>query len=248
MIQKGYLTSVISKYYLDGMNEAVVWEIKSNKLTVKFTSPTKEMLGYVEFLDMPLEDSKIGIGNTSQLNKLIDITNGTLDLKYIKHKELPYKLIIADKNFTLNYTLADLMIIPKSGDIIGDINFNIKAPLDNESIVSIIKAKKAIGENNSVIIKSNVNADGDPIIELEFGGNIEHANKISFYIPNIETVSVPDNFKLEYNSDMIKEIMSANKDLGMGYMSISLDGIMKLEFQSEAGTVKSVYYLVAKES
>jgi hypothetical protein len=42
--------------------------------------------------------------------------------------------------------------------------------------------------------------------------------------------------------------MAANKDMDGGFISINLDGIMKLEFSSEDDTLKSVYYLVAKES
>lgn len=248
MIHKLALTSAISKYHLNGMNEAVIWDIKDNKLTVKFTSPSKEMLGYITFDKIELEDSKVGISNTTQLNKLIDITSGVLELKYTKHKDIPYKLIVSDKSFTLNYSLADLMVIPKSGDVIGDITFNLRAPLDDESISSIVKAKKALGENNTVVIKPNANEDGEYVLELEFGGDIEHANKVSYFAPNIEVTEVPDNFKVQYNSDIIKEIMAANKDMDGGFMSINLDGIMKLEFSSEDDTLKSVYYLVAKES
>ena len=42
------------------------------------------MIGRVEFQGMPLEDSTIAISNTSQLNKLIGITNGYLELSYVK--------------------------------------------------------------------------------------------------------------------------------------------------------------------
>lgn len=247
MIQKQYFTSAISKYYLNGVNEAVIWEVKDNILNVKFTSPSKEMLGNVTLLDFPLEDSKVGISNTTQLNKLINITNGQLDLSYTKHKTTPYKLIISDNSFTVNYSLADLMIIPKSGDIIGDINFNIKALLDNESINLIVKAKTAVAESETVVIKPSRNEDGEYILEMEFGGNVEHANKVSFFLSDVKTTNIPEDFKVQYNSDMIREIMSANKDMFFGAMSISLDGIMKLEFNTEGKTLISTYYLVAKE-
>jgi hypothetical protein len=248
MIQKLELTSAISKYYLNGMNESVIWDIKDNTLNVKFSSPSKEMLGNISFHNFPLEDSKIGISNTTQLNKLINITNNSLDVKYIKHNNTPYKLIIADNNFTLNYTLADLIIIPKPGDVINDINFNIKATIDSDSIHSIVKAKTAVNESEIVIIKPTRNDDGDYMIELEFGGNVEHANKVSFFIPNVETINTPENFKIQYNSDIIKEIMYCNKDMHSGEMHINLDGIMKLEFSNEEKTLTSTYYLIAKDS
>lgn len=247
MIQKQYFTSAIFKYYLNGVNEAVIWEVKDNILSIKFTAPSKEMLGSVVLYDVPLEDSKVGISNTTQLNKLLNITNGKLDLSYVKHKDIPYKLIIADKSFTVNYSLADLMIIPKPGEIIGDINFNINAPLDNENINLIVKAKTAVSESETVVIKPSCNEDGEYVLEMEFGGNVEHANKVSFFLSDVKTVDVPENFKVQYNSNMIREIMSANKDMLFGSMSINLEGIMKLEFTTEEKTLISTYYLVAKE-
>jgi hypothetical protein len=139
------------------------------------------------------------------------------------------------------------MIIPKPGNIIGDINFSIKAPLDSESINSIVKAKTAVTESETVVIKPSSNEDGEYMIEMEFGGNVEYANKVSFFISNVETVNIPKDFKVQYNSEMIKEIMHCNKDMHSGTMSINLEGIMKLEFTTEDSTLTSVYYVVAKE-
>jgi len=45
MIPKLDLQSIINKYYLNGLNETVKWEIKDKTLTIKFTSPTREMIG-----------------------------------------------------------------------------------------------------------------------------------------------------------------------------------------------------------
>ena len=94
MINKLDLTSVISKYYLNGMIEPVKWDIKDEELTIKFNAPTKDMIGKVVFKGIPLEDSTIAISNTTQLNKLIGITNGYLELSYIKINKFITKLII----------------------------------------------------------------------------------------------------------------------------------------------------------
>jgi hypothetical protein len=112
------------------------------------------MIGKVEFKGMPLEDSTIAISNTTQLNKLIGITNGYLELKYEKINKFITKLIIADNQFTLNYALADTMIIPKAGELTyWRMSWNIEAPLDNESINAIVRAKSALAESETVVIK-----------------------------------------------------------------------------------------------
>ena len=245
MINKIDLVSVISKYHLNGMIEPVKWDIKDEELTIKFNAPTKDMIGRVVFKGMPLEDSVIAVNNTSQLNKLIGITNGYLELSYVKINKFITKLIIADNQFTVNYALADTMIIPKAGELNDDTEWNIEAPLDNESINAIVRAKSALAESETVVIKPHENADGEFQIEMQFGGNVEHANKVSFYIPNAQTNELPDDFKEHYNSNMIKEIMYCNKDMVGGSISINLEGIMKLEFENDS--VKSIYYLVSKE-
>ena len=137
------------------------------------------------------------------------------------------------------------MIIPKAGEYVGDENYNIEADIDNESINAIVKAKSALSDSDTVVFKPYTNNDNELQVEMEFGGNIEHANKVSFYIPNIKTTNLPDNFKAHYDSNMIKEIMYCNKDVSSGRMSINLDGIMRLSFEN--GDLKSEYYLVAKE-
>ncbi len=60
----------------NGKNEAVKWDIKDNKLTIKFKAPDKSMIGVVTCDNFDLEDSSIGISNTTQLLKLLAITNG----------------------------------------------------------------------------------------------------------------------------------------------------------------------------
>jgi len=246
MINKADLVSIISKYHLNGLNEAVKWEIKDKKLTIKFTTSNNTMIGTVTYDGIDLEDSIIGISSTSQLNKLINITNGYLKLEYVKQHKLITKLIVLDNQFTLNYALADTMIIPKAGEYIGDGIYNITADLDNESINAIVKAKSSLADSDTVVFKPFTNDDGDLQLEMQFGGNIEYSNKVSFYLPNIQTNNLPHNFQAHYYSDTVKEIMYCNKDVAGGKMSINLDGIMKLEFDN--GNLKSEYYIIQKEN
>jgi len=246
MINKADLVSIISKYHLNGLNEAVKWEIKYKKLTIKFTTSNNTMIGTVTYDGIELEDSIIGISSTSQLNKLIGITNGYLKLEYIKQHKYITKLIILDNQFTLNYALADTMIIPKPGEYIGDGIYNITADLDNESINAIVKAKSSLADSDTVVFKPFTNDDGDLQLEMQFGGNIEYSNKVSFYLPNIQTNNLPHNFQAHYYSDTVKEIMYCNKDVAGGKMSINLDGVMKLEFDN--GNLKSEYYIIQKEN
>jgi len=245
MIQKLDLQSVINKYYLNGLIEAVKWEIKDNKLNIKFTSPTKEMVGEVTYNNLALENSSIGIINTSQLLKLLGITNSEILLSYIKNNKVFSKLIISDNQFTVNYTLADTLTIPKPGAYTGPEEYNLETTLDKEMISALIKAKSALDDSKTVILTSSMDLDGQFQIELIFGGDIEYSNKVSCYLGNVTQKDVSSSFKLGFNSDLLKDILNVNKDAETAKMFINLQGLIKLEFENE--TTKSTYYLVQKD-
>lgn len=245
MIQKLELQSVINKYYLNGLVEATKWEIKGKKLSIKYTSPTKEMVGEVTHTNFTLEDSTIGISNTSQLLKLISITGGDILLSYVKNNKVFTKLIISDNQFTVNYTLADTLTIPKTGAYTGPEEYNLETSIDKEVILALIKAKSALEDSKTVMLKPTTDMEGEFLLELVFGGDIEYSNKVSYYIPNFVKNNVPYDFSLGFNSDLLKEILVVNKDAEKAKISINLEGLMKLEF--ETTNIKSTYYLVQKE-
>jgi hypothetical protein len=243
MINKIELQSVINKYYLNGLIEAVKWDIKSNNLNIKFTAPTREMIGEISHDNFKLEDSSFGISNTSQLLKLINITSGEVLLSFIKNNKIFNKLIIADQQFTVNYSLADILTIPKTGAYNGSSEFEIELELTNEIISALIKAKSALAESSTVVVNPYSSLDGDPQLELTFGGDIEYANKVSYYL-NINKNTNQD-FELAFNSDLLKEILSCNKDATESKMYVNLEGLIKLEFKTDKTT--STYYIVKKD-
>ena len=243
MIDKLDLVSIISKYHLGGMIKAVRWNVKDNNLGIGFNSPSMEMIGNLEYKGFPLEDASIAISDTTQLNKLVGITNGYLNLEFVKQNKLPIQLIIADNQYTLNYALADLMLFAEAGQLEQEPEYDVIAELDNESISAIVKAKQALVDTNTVVLRSSPNDDGEDRLEMCFAGNIAFSNKVSFYLNEVEMKT--QDLNENYDSNMIKEIMYANKDMPQGKMSISSEGLMKLEFEDEK--IKSTYYIVAKE-
>ena len=102
MVSKSQLTSIISKYYLNGLNNQVKWRIKDSKLTIYAGESGR--VCKVELNQFPLEDSELGVFDTNKLNKLISITNGDLILSLEKTKSIFTKLFIQDSNFNLTYS------------------------------------------------------------------------------------------------------------------------------------------------
>jgi hypothetical protein len=240
MISKLELQSVIEKYHLNGLIENVKWEVDKNKqLTINFMSPTREMLGRVVYNGFPLPESAIGINNTTQLDKLLAITSGDLVLDYVKESKIITKLLIADEQFNLNYALSDLLTIPKPGEYNGPEEYNVETKLDNEIISALVKAKNALTNSENVVVKPDTLGLG-----FTFGGDVEYANKVSYYIQNITPSEI--DFELTYNSNLLKEILVNNKDMENGTLHVNSSGLMKIIFNGK--NIQSVYYIVAKEN
>ena len=245
MISKFELQSVINKYFLGGLIEGVKWDVKDNNLNIKFTAPTKEMIGEINYSNFNLVDSSVGISNTTQLLKLIGISGGEIHLDYIKNNKIFTKLIISDNQFTVNYALADILTIPKAGAFNGSNVFNLETDLNVEIISALIKAKSALSESETVVFKPTTSMDGDFQLELIFGGDIEYANKVSYFMTNFTQKDVSSDFTLNFNSNLLKEILTANKDALKAKMSINLEGLLKLSF--ETSNTVSTYYMVKKD-
>ncbi len=108
--------------------------------------------------------------------------------------------------------------------------------LDHEWIV---KAKNALTNSENVVVKPDTLGLG-----FTFGGDVEYANKVSYYIQNVAPSEI--DFELTYNSNLLKEILVCNKDMENGTLHVNSSGLMKIMFNGK--NIQSVYYIVAKEN
>ena len=202
MISKSQLTSVISKYYLNGLNNQVKWRIKDKQLTIYAGEAGR--VCKVVLNNFQIEDAEIGVFDTNKLSKLISITNGDLVLTLEKLKAIYTKLHIADENFDLTYSLADTLILGKNTYYNDpDEGYEVELDLSPEDIDHLIKAKNALSDVDNMIITTNIDFDGNNICEIIFGDNTGFSNKISYKMNgNIKdaTISIP------FNSDIFKDI------------------------------------------
>ena len=243
MINKNELQSTISKYYLNGLVESVKWTIEDNTLEIDFQSPNKDMIGRVIHTNFPLENSEFAVYDTSKLNKLLGITSGEVVLELEKQQAIYTKLIISDLNYTLNFSLTDLLMIQDVGSATDPDNYEIEAELGSEEVSAIIKAHSAL-ESDNVIVKIDRDLDGEDTLVMSFGDNSNHTNKIDYQVPNASLENVPYGIQIPFNSAMIKTILNNNKDAESSILKVNSRGLMKLEFKSEYW--KSFYYIIRK--
>jgi len=236
MVNKNVILSFISKYYLGGLNEKTKWRIKDNTLTVY--AGGKGKVCKIHLYNFPFEDADLGIYDTEKLSKLINITMGDLLFDPIKKHNIYSKLKISDANFDLIYSLADVLVLgttsyykdPKEG-------YDIILNLEESDINNLIKGKNALLDQDNFIVKAQ-----DNLCIFTFGANDNYSNKVTY---QIEGEILDKNLELPFNSDLFKEILSANKDADKALIQISSLGIMKLNFSNE--NMESEYYLVRCE-
>lgn len=225
------------------MVESVKWATQNKQLNIKFNAPTKDMIGEVTHTNFDLADSEIAVYDTPQLDKLLSITSGDLDLQLEKIGKVFTRLVIGDVNYTLSYTLSDLMLIQEPGVVKDPDNYTVECTLESDAISSIIKAKNAL-QSDLVLFVVGRNFDGDQVLTLMFGDASSHTNKIEYIIPGTKIEDDVLDFKVPFNSEMLKTVLSSNKDANSAIMSLNTQGLLKLVFSGENWT--STYYMVRK--
>ena len=240
MVNKSTLTSVISKYYLNGLNNQVKWRIKDNQLTVY--AGDNGRLCKVIHNNFNLEDSELGVFDTHKLSKLISITNGDLSISLEKIKAVYTKMHIADLNFDLTYSLADILILGKNTYYEDPEDFEIQIDLTREDIDHLIKAKSALADVNNMLITTTTDMDGTNVCEIIFGDNTGFSNKITYQLRGNITKG---DIQIPFDSDIFKDILSANKDMESGTLKISEVGMLKANFLTEE--TESEYFIARNE-
>ena len=80
------------------------------------------------------------------------------------------------------------------------------------------------------------------LLSLYLGDESGHNNKITYQILGEINKT---NLKLPFNSDMLKLILQANKDMEGGELYLSEMGLMSLKFSSNG--ISSEYFMVRRE-
>ena len=241
-MKKLYLEDVIEKYYLGGLVERVKIEVVDKTLTTKFISSQKNLVGVLYAPNMELADCEFGVYDTTQLLKLIGITDHFLTLEVQVQGKVANKLLIADNEYNLEYALADTMLTP-SVPSIDEPEYQMIADVNTEFVAKFLKASKALGTDVFTIEQSR-DTDDKPAIKFTLGGTEGHTNKINFTLQT--TISTVPGKTVTFPIVEFSSILSANKEFKSSILNINEDGLLKIEFANEEG-VKVQYLLVGKE-
>jgi hypothetical protein len=204
-------------------------------------SVNKEVIGNITHTNFDVEDSELAIFDTKKFLNLLGITQGDLMFNLEKGKSVYTKLHFADASFNLTYALADPLLISKVATVT-EPEWDAVLPLEKEYVDNLVKAKSALAGVGLLTVSVDKDLNGDDMCVFTFGDEQGHNNKITYQIYG---KIKPEKVDTPFNSDVFKNILQANKDLEEGFIFLSYQGLMKLEFKSENTLCK--YYVVRRE-
>ena len=233
-MNKQHLLRFIQKYSLGGVIESVAWNAEGNKLSVRFISDDKTMLGEVDFDGFTSTPFNIGIYTTSLLKNLVGILDNDLTLKVDMAGDKATVLKLSSDETETSYQLADLGVIPSVPDLKAMPDFGISIDMASNMIDKFIKAKGALSDVDTFTIFTE---GGD--LKMAIGYSSISTNRVTFTAQKdyAETVK-PISFSAKY----LKEILTANKEATSAKLKVSTDGLSNVEFQIDDFVCK--YYLV----
>jgi hypothetical protein len=241
-MKKLYVEDVIEKYHLGGLVERVKITVKDKVLTTKFLATKKNLVGSITAPNMDLDDCEFGIYDTTQLLKLIGITDHFIILGVEKKGKVASKLLISDNEFNLEYVLADTMLTP-SVPTIEEPEYDMVATVDSDFVSRFLKAAKALS-TDVFIVEQSKDVEDAQAIKFTLGGTEGFTNKINFTLKTT-THGKPGKI-VKFPLEEFNEILASNKDFTESSLGISVEGLLSISFTNEEG-VQAHYTLVGKE-
>ena len=237
-MNKQKLVSFINKYYLNGTVNSVILNSKSNKLSVRFISGDKTLLGELEMDKWQFEDSEVGIYSTEQLLKLLSVLDEDINVTINKAGDKSIALKVSDSSSSVNYMLSDISIISKPPQLKTVPNFELKIDVTPNFMNKFIAGKGALVDTDNFTVITNGSET-----KLVIGYASINTNRVIIPVTTKESSNI-DN--VSFNANIFKEILSANKECESATLQVSSEGLSKISFNVDDFSV--TYWLVASKN
>ena len=148
-----------------------------------------------------------------------------------------YFNISEDNQYKLSFSLADIFAIPSVPNII-EIDYQLTYQMEPDFVTRFVECKKALGSDiKTFIFEPQSNGEAKFIL----GDPSGYANKIEFSV-NTDFQGFPFT-ALIFPSDVMKEILVANKNFDSAILKVNKEGLMAIEFMED--DIISSYYIMA---
>lgn len=176
-MNKVKLTRFIQKYSLGGLVESVAWKAEDNKLSTRFISDDKTVLGEIQLDNFGVKFSDLGIYTTSQISKYLPVLDEDIELDIQQIEGRATNLTLKSGNAQPEYNLVDLAVIPNVPDLKKLPDFDIDINFDGSLIDKFIKGKNALSESDTFTILSQKKE-----LKLVLGYSNVNSNRITFIV------------------------------------------------------------------
>jgi len=237
-MEKKILIQLIESFYLNGLSTQVKFKIKGNQAHIKFATDNKDCIGEIK-APVQLEDCEIGIFNTAQLLKLLNITNEYIELKLEKQNGYFLKLHISDNQFDLSYNLSDLGLIQDPGIAPNLPPHDLEFSINYDFTQKFIKAHNALDKPPRFEIGIVKDFQNEDVINFIIGEKSNYSNKVTFTEPGKLISKIKS---IPFNANNFREIISVSKS-STGTAYLYKDGLLKISLKEEG--IESKYFLVA---
>ena len=234
-MNKQKLVRFINKYYLNGTVNSVILNSNSNKLSARFISGDKTLLGELEMDKWQFEDSEVGIYNTEQLLKLLSVLDEDVNVSISKAGDKSIALKVTDAFSSVNYMLSDVSIINRPPQLKEIPEFEVKIDVTPQFVNKFIAGKGALAETDNFTVLT----DGSNT-KLVIGYAAINTNRVTLPVTTSQSSNI-DN--VSFNANIFKEVLTANKECESATLEVSSQGLAKIVFKVDDFSV--IYWLVA---
>ena len=234
-MNKQKLVRFINKYYLNGTVNSVILNSNSNKLSARFISGDKTLLGELQMDKWQFEDSEVGIYNTEQLLKLLSVLDEDVNVSISKAGDKSIALKVTDAFSSVNYMLSDVSIINRPPRLKEIPEFEVKIDVTPQFVNKFIAGKGALAETDNFTVLT----DGSNT-KLVIGYAAINTNRVTLPVTTSQSSNI-DN--VSFNANIFKEVLTANKECESATLEVSSEGLAKIVFKVDDFSV--IYWLVA---
>ena len=234
-MNKYVLTRFISKYNLNGNVSSVVINSKNDTLSTRFITGDKSLLGELKLDNWTFEDANLGVYDTEQLSKLLDVLSDDIEIKLKSFDTKAVALEVSDDYAKVNYMLSDLSVINQPPELKQLPEFQVKIKVDTKFITKFIAGKGALPDTDTFTVVTD-----DDTVKVVIGYSAINTNRVT--LP-VETETFEDISRVSFNANLFKEVLSANKECESALLEVSEQGLSRISFNIDDYSV--VYYLVA---
>ena len=232
------LDTFIQKYNLGGNINSVKWNSDGDTLSTRFISPDKSLLGELTLVKQTLPEFEVGVYDTPLLSRMLGTLADTVDFTLTKVDNTPVAFHFTDSIMSADYVLAAIGVIPDVPELKNVPEFNTLVNINEQFISSFIRAKGALADVETFAVNPLIGG-----LEFVIGYSDINSNRISI---KIQSGAVAMTESIVFNANLLKEILSANKECSKATLQISDKGLAHIEFNVDDFNVK--YWLVSQQT